>query len=454
MGKASAVCYKVFDSKAIPLKAMPVFSRRRLQKMMDDLRPLLDITKANDILARLSDPRPEQALGAEMELGLLWGIQQVADVKIEPVLPNSPSRPDALSTGLFYNPSYIEITTLSEGKLSGDEDMHRATHKIIAFANTIKKGCGKNLYFTFNEIRSWNHNVYTRERRITADFELVQNSKDKISLWIKTLSESQREPLHLQNEQIDVIIEFKSHPQKQGFNFFSSLPPLAYDIEDNPLFTRLKEKAHKLSGVPDGALKVIFIADGGSRLLRRIRDTDPQRLYKSGAEIISHFLNKFSVEVVCVFSPLRQSSFPSHSTSLCWQVSPFLNNNRMLNENKLKRLAKALPAPRFEGYQARSLQKQGQFSSSARGWYLGSRITKGSTITMKISARLLHEYLAGKVSQEEFERFAFGEKNLFRLWLEQGYTLNNGNFESAGIDEDDDYVIFEFIPDPAKFFLK
>jgi hypothetical protein len=117
--------------------------------MMDDLHPLLDPRKVNDILARLSNAKPQQALDAEMELGLLWEIQQVADIIVEPALPDSPRKPEAFSTDLFGKPSYTEITTLSDGKLSGEEDMQRAAHKIAAFANTIKTGFGKHLYFTF-----------------------------------------------------------------------------------------------------------------------------------------------------------------------------------------------------------------------------------------------------------------------------------------------------------------
>ena len=73
---------------------------------------------------------------------------------------------------------------------------------------------------------------------------------------------------------------------------------------------------------------------------------------------------------------------------------------------------------------------------------------------MRISARLLHEYLAGKMPPERFEHFAFAKGNEFRLWLEGGCTIRNVTFESAGIDEDDDYVVFEFVPDPAASPLK
>ena len=73
---------------------------------------------------------------------------------------------------------------------------------------------------------------------------------------------------------------------------------------------------------------------------------------------------------------------------------------------------------------------------------------------MKISARLLQEYLAGKVSPENFERSAFGERNYFTLWLGQGYTISKTTLEPAGLDKDDDYVVFEFSPDPAASRLK
>jgi len=140
--------------------------------MLDDLRPLLDTTKTKDILARLSEAKPEQALGAEMELGLLWGIQQVADLQVEPVLPSSSKRPEAFSEDLFGKPSFIEITTLSNGKLSGEDDMHRAVHQIIALANTVKNSCGKYLYFTFIQQSRRDGNRYTRKHGITSEFVL------------------------------------------------------------------------------------------------------------------------------------------------------------------------------------------------------------------------------------------------------------------------------------------
>jgi hypothetical protein len=52
---------------------MAIFARKRIQGMLDKLRPRLSANTVSNLLGRLNDKkRPEQLLGAEMELGLLW----------------------------------------------------------------------------------------------------------------------------------------------------------------------------------------------------------------------------------------------------------------------------------------------------------------------------------------------------------------------------------------------
>jgi hypothetical protein len=44
-------------------KEMPIFTRRRIQNMLDDMRPLLKAQKVNDLIGRLSDKkRPGQMI--------------------------------------------------------------------------------------------------------------------------------------------------------------------------------------------------------------------------------------------------------------------------------------------------------------------------------------------------------------------------------------------------------
>ena len=428
---------------------MPIFSRRRLQAMLDDLRPLLlEKKKVNDLLSRLKNKKSEQVLGAEMELALLWGIKQVADIEIEPILPNSARKPEAYTEGLFDTPSYIEITTLSDGGLSGEKEMSRAAQTITTFSNSIKKSTGNFMYYTFQESSSWKEGSFTRQRCVTSDFELDDIQKAQLRAWILVCKSSDR--LRLQNDKIDVTIEIKAHRQKEGFNFWCSLPPLAYDIEDNPLYKRLEDKERQLSGVHEKYYKVIFLADGGSSLLKNLTDKDHLQLYKSGQEIINKFMENTSIDLVFVFSPKRNnSSFHPALDNLNWQVSLFSKNDKEVSLEKLNKLLTLMPAPRFEGYQARSLQKQTAFYPLSRGWYLGKKITTGKILTMKISARALQEFLAGDITQDQFEDTTLGEKSHFKLWLMQGYTISDVKFESAGRDKDDDYIVFSFDKNPS-----
>jgi hypothetical protein len=429
---------------------MPIFSRRRIQAMLDEVRPLLREEKARDLIGRLSDrKRPEQLIAVEMELGLLWGIKQLARLKVEPEIPNSTRVPEAYSEDFFGRPSYIEVTTISDGKLSGEANMQRAAQKIVGFANSCRKGSGNKLYFSFGETSHWEGNQYFREHHVAPDFDLTEAMKADTRAWVHD-PEFARTSIRLQGAGTDVTITRQEYPQKPGFNFFSSLPPLAYDIEDNPLFTALDEKREQLSGVPPQALKVIFVADGGSRLVRRLNDRDQLRQHKCGAEIVSHFLRKRDIDLVGVFSPLTRQPLSRNRRSLEWQVSYFEGDrNRIPSIQNLSRLADALPKPRFEGSQARSIQKQQGFAPSATGWYLGTEIGSGNgKITMKMSARLLLEYLAGRITIERFHDNCTG-KNLFEHWLKLGYVISDARFESGGVDADDDYVILELRHDPA-----
>lgn len=120
----------------------------------------------------------------------------------------------------------------------------------------------------------------------------------------------------------------------------------------------------------------------------------------------------------------------------------------------LRRLAAVLPKPRFEGYQARSAFRQSMFSPTARGWWVGMQIkieTQGD-VEVRMSARVMLDLLAGRISPEQFRREVGerdGDENWFRLWLDQGKTLSGVTVESGGLDKDDHYLVLRFSDDPA-----
>ena len=59
----------------------------------------------------------------------------------------------------------------------------------------------------------------------------------------------------------------------------------------------------------------------------------------------------------------------------------------------------------------------------------------------------------GKISSEDFRRETFRDTNPFASALEKGYSIRSIAFESAGLDADDDYTVFELDIDFGNFRL-
>ena len=62
---------------------MPIFSRRRIQQMLDDL---IGVVAPAQFIGRLNDKRFENALPAEAELALVWAASRLGGFESEPKL--------------------------------------------------------------------------------------------------------------------------------------------------------------------------------------------------------------------------------------------------------------------------------------------------------------------------------------------------------------------------------
>jgi hypothetical protein len=199
--------------------------------------------------------------------------------------------------------------------------------------------------------------------------------------------------------------------------------------------------------VDGGTLRCVALVDAGCSLLRRLSHAASPGIYQVGGDdIIRHALRKLSIDVVIVLSPHRQD----HSEPL-WQVTLFDRRERIPDGEYagLERMVAQLPKPRFEGYQAREIHRHGGFAPGSN-WYLGTTIKViGGKVRIKLSARLVHEYLAGRIDADRFRQAAFQDGNYFESELLQGSWIRQVQFESGGIDEDDDYLIFELADDPG-----
>jgi hypothetical protein len=420
--------------------------------MLEALGREVDATKLKDIRRRLEHRDVKQALPAEMELGILWGLSLLGKLEVEPE-GFGRSRPDASSEHLF--PGHrcaIEITALSDARLSQEDDMRRIATRICEAANRIRKGQGRHLHFDFAEESGYEGGHPVRSRRIDPAFVLSEAGHARLRAWLAAGGD--RRPLELVDGSTHVVVSWHSTPPHPHSNFFSSMPPEAYSLRDNPLHDRLVEKARQLASPSFEGLRCVLLADTGSRMLRVLEEGMRSPGTVNGREVIESFLADAGcgVDAVLVFSPYRNSRFfPPPEEPLIWRVSLFVRPGLQLSAEGVERLRQALPRPRFEGYQARSLQQQGAYRPDARGWHVATRIFSGrSGMTIKVSARALLDLLAGRITIDQFHHFTgTNSDNIFAHRLAQGDTLSSARIEPGGLDEDDDWIVFELQPDPS-----
>lgn len=445
---------------------MTIFSRRRLQAMLDELAPVLVNGEGKGLLRRLNNSKDEnQALPAEMELALLWGLNSLGDMEIEPEWWGDSKRPDAITDHLVPGATAaIEIAATNDNSLSGEAEMDAIALQISAAANRAQSGTGEYLYYRFREANGYEAGKYYRRRLAPKEFKVDELMCADIAHWINSgLSANERLQLHAPG--LDVQVERKTYKQKRYHNISSSMPTEAHSVNDNPLFDLLRRKKRQLKAATHGTLRLLFIADVGSSLLNHIgksgwRDLTGRTF--SGADIIDHFVRIYSADIdgVVVFSPtIERPSWLGRDLlgrgPKRWTVTFFGTNQLSQPPIGLERLASILPAPHYEGYQARSLFRQGSFAPEGRGQYLGITVTnngKEKRHTIAFPARLLVDLLAGRISEEWFRNYQTNggrNTNLFEHWLNMGMTLSGAEISPRNLDEDDDHIILHFSDDPA-----
>ena len=437
---------------------MPIFARRRLQSMLGELSQHVPAAKANDLLARLEHPDTDSALGAEAEMALLWALLRVAHLRVEPDLPKTNRLPDALTKNLFASTrAVIEITALSDDVFSGRTAMTRTANIIAGYANRVRKRAGEHLSFEFLEHSYWEKGFH-RERCVDPGYQISATTKDQLKSWIENQNADKPERIRITEGKTDVIVTWhkKSSP---SVNVHCRMPPVAYDLEDNPLFKALTRKAKQLKQAGPKFLRAVFMVDAGCHLLRNLQSFG-SGLEVSGERIIWHALQELSLDFICVFSPYREPlRILAPNRPIMWKVTYFDTREDMPRREyrRLEKLAAQLPRPRFEGYQARQIHRHGGFDPQESGWYAGTELSfgNGGTMKLKLSSRLVLECLAGRIDTDKLQSCAFGnDRNWFEVALSRGQTIQGARFENAGIDEDDDYLVFDLDHDWAALRLK
>ncbi|MFO1208773.1 MAG: hypothetical protein U1E40_06065 [Amaricoccus sp.] len=425
--------------------------------MLDDLRDGLGVNKYKDLVKRLNSKKVEQALPAEMELCLSWAANRVANIQVEPDWWPSKKRPDFYA-GEFAGcgPCVVEITATADVSFSGEDAMDHCAQVFVNFSNSIRKGSGSFLYFSFYERKTREQGRTVRNIAAPKAYAASEEVKQRFREWLEA---GGGRALEISEDGIHVTIEKKSYKQIRYHSYWTSRPPRAYSDTSNSIYDALASKVPQVEDAPPGVRKIIFLADVGSRPLAHIHDSlENNRIEKhsTAKRIIHRFLSDKAgrVDSVVVFSPEQRPLGWQDRREPGWQVTLFCERDDSILLAGIDMLRAQLPAPRFSGAQARSLFRQGAFDPEALGRYLAPRATSNwssNIMTYRVSARALQEFLSGRIDADQFRR-VLGESEdgpSISRFLKSGMTIKSASFEEAGIDQDDDYLVLTFAPDPA-----
>ena len=446
---------------------MSIFSRRRIEAMIAELDPWLGERKRKEYIQRIEHGATKQSLAAEAELGVLFALTRAdPDARIEPEDLGGNRLIDAYSPSLFTDgPAALEVTALSDDTMAGREQIQRAARIITHFCNKIRKRSGKRLRFQFSEWSGRNGNWLERTPSVVPQYSLSEQAKEQLTAWLSNKNWPNPKELVLSEKTIYVKI-VACESESNHLSAYSPVPALIYHPERNPIYRALHKKVRQLSGFDQAVIKCVVIVDVGCSVLTNLRPISSGGSQLIPENVISWAREKFGIDLVVVLSPAipRSRGFPSNllapvEQAVQWQVTVFCDNqNEKDYSTSVRRWVTHLPAPRINSDLARQLHEQGAFSP-AKNVATVSPVLKSDwqnkRCEMKISARLLQEFLAGRMTREAFERETFGGiENVFELSLARGELISDIRFESAGIDEDDDWVVVTLSDDPAARELK
>lgn len=435
---------------------MAIFARRRLQTMLDELGPQMGQEQSRGLVRRMESKEIEQALPAEMELGLTWAVAQLGPIEIEPEWYSGKRLPDLFSDYLIHgHETVIEITALSDAVLPADEGMRNASRKLSQEAGKLRRGAGRRLSYYFYE-----ETVQTERgsiRRVCVPRNLVVSDAMRMQLrnWLKGQDRKDGDQLGLVEGMLKVMLTWHDRPQSR-YNFTTSMPPEIRHISENYIFRALEAKAKQLRNPHFTGIRCVILADVGSTALQRFDEIDHTARVYNGGQIAAHYLSckaNPGIDVVAIVTPNRGSSgLMGYRDKIEWKIGLYCRPGVEIAPAAFECLAVTLPPPRREGYQSRQLHEQSVFAPTAKGRYLSTNISwrKGDKSEIKVSARAFLDLLAGRITPEQAKRvFDSSASNVVKANLDRGETIADLRLEHGGPDADDDHIVITFSDDPA-----
>jgi hypothetical protein len=430
---------------------MPIFARRVLQRLIDQVAPLSSAEKLRDQIQRLNKGG-QDAISTAWELAVAAALSPLGTLEIEPNL--------GTSTRVDFALSMLEGPWSCIGDIVSIFDHGMREESGYGRLETVVWQCVQAHKLARRSFNIWIEADVdgSRERRRIrlppVRESLLRESLKPFLLEIKTAPAVQRQK-DLRSSH-GIIVRYD--PKQYSGTWSGTRIDAVYGIDANPLMNALKRKAKQLRKTSYDGSRIIVCCDGGSEALRARRN--PVWKTPDTADIVQEFLreNTSIVGVVLILvnaSPLR-AVINARDRQL--YSTPFLAGPQVsaADETALNEISRHLATGLPSVIRSPTSFPEPWAFTPDYGFFRFRDFDTMSARHIRISMRELLQLLAGSVSQEEYfarnELSAAGTSahpNQFARWLSQGRVIKEARI-IPGVDHDDDWVeITMSEPDPA-----
>jgi hypothetical protein len=428
--------------------AMALFSRRFLQRVLNESRAYLSVKQRQDFCKLLNTVRDDY-LATEWEMAILDSLWGLGSFQYEPQLEGT-SHPDILFTGENSLTFLADVKSVSDRgihqqnpfeKLQEEFFRHQKKYRVLhggfdvrvnSHSNNYYRGSGKKPRLKLPKVADFPTKIFN------ADFQnfmmRVRNNADAVR------------QLHVEDEETSVHFSYSPSRYRLGGSSHPAFDLTAV-IDQNPIYNALCAKADQLRKSGYHGLKGIFLCDAGCWGLHQ--PTSNWQFYGAD-EVVRHFLyQNQSISFVLVLIVEDKSNAFGRTSRPVITPSLHVNGSAIHQKAAIEQIAgclmSRLPTPEETPKNA-MLQLKRKDGMSGR--HMGT-LERGRCIEM--SARMLLEILAGELSVRDFEQNhrMDAAQNPFRIMLRQGRLVEEITVEPHP-EADDDRVTIRFgNSDPA-----
>ncbi len=412
---------------------MAIFSRRTLQRLIDENSKFLSRKQTRDHVKRLNG----RDLSVEWEIVLLNVFSKLGTVAHEKVFNGK--KPD-----LYFLSGNGSCDFLADIKTVSDEGIElknpyeqlndRLHHEVLK--NDIKGAWKIDIGGNYAEARRDGKMVQMKLPALARfDKEIFNHNFDEFVRLIQ-VNPSKSHEYKVQNPSTDLTISYFPSERWIGSGSYPSYKVIERHehLIQNSLYSGLVSKAHQLKSTGYEGVLGILVCDGGSDFLRR------------GKRIIEEFMRGHEcIDFVLVFWIGQKSGWNAQEQILIdhIQKGPLHPELEELLSNLHLHAATAFPYPQRTAKSAVQVLKS--TTPEKLGSFIGGGSLRGNEI--KLSARAVLDLLAGNISYEDFPE---SYRHFFAKQAASGRLFTQLEIQRSETEEDDDWLKITFgEPDTA-----